>query len=609
MYFRPASAPKRRTSQMKMWPAPTAGWVSNRNISVPQGGPQGAAVLDNFFPTATGAVLRRGKLLYTTLPSSDTPTALFSYSAGINERLFAATQTTIYDVTDPNAPSVAMDGFTSGKWSVVQFATTGGIFLIGVNGQDRGFIYDGTAFYENIPGGIWSLGYTSLTEQFIEGETITGSVSSATGTVYRVNDNGDGTGTLWLTGITGTPFESGEALTGQTAGDAQASGAEENVVTGVTFDTGAVIEEMSYVWVYKNRLFFVEADSLNAWYMKNPDAIGGDADAFPLGGVLTRGGSLLFGYTWSLDSGDSGGLSEQCIFVSTEGEVAVYQGTDPSQAAQWSKVGVYRIGRPLGQDAFMRAGGDVVIATTIGFIPLSQAIQRDYAALSPAAVSFPIEEAWSKAIDERGYDNWICEIWPENQLVMVAPPTITGSNEPVVFAANAGTGAWGRYTNWNVKCAHSFNGSMYFGSLGGEIYLANVGGMDGNNTYTGVYMPLFEDLGSPASIKIGTIGRAVLRSRADVDEALQLHLDYDTNLDPAPNASFVPTGNQWGSAVWGQSKWGGATPEIMNQDFHSVGGSGYTLSLSVQVTSGATAPIDTEIIRLELMFNTAEVIT
>lgn len=49
-------------------------------------------------------------------------------------------------------------------------------------------------------------------------------------------------------------------------------------------------EDLNYVWVYKNRLFFVEKDSLNAWYLP-VDSIGGAAEKFPLGGVFTRGGS------------------------------------------------------------------------------------------------------------------------------------------------------------------------------------------------------------------------------------------------------------------------------------------------------------------------------
>jgi hypothetical protein len=588
-----------------MFPAPTAGWISNRNISTPESGVQGAAILDNFFPTATGAILRRGKSLYVQVGET-TITSIFSYNAGINKRLFAANATTIYDITDSLAPVEVVTGKTNGYWSVVQFATTGGIFLIGVNGEDTGFVFDGTDFYDNVEGGVWEVPYDNETAPFVVGEVVTGAVSGATATVYRVE-----AARLLVTDITGGPFQDDEGLTGSLGGGAQVNGIAFSLIPGVTFDSGtstSTTADMSYVWAYKSRLFFLEKETMNFWYLTSPDAIGGPADVFPLGADLGRGGSLIFGHGWSLDSGASGGLSEQCIFVSSEGEVAVYQGNDPAQAAQWSKVGVYRIGRPLGKDAFIRAGGDIIISTSIGKIPISQAIQRDFAALAPAAVSYPIEEAWRQAVDERGAEGWVAEMWQGGQMVVVAPPTASGT-EPVVFVANAGTGAWGRYTNWNMKCAHSVEGDLYFGSPNGEVYRANIGGMDGDQTYTGVYMPLFEYLGSPASIKVGVIGRAVLRSRADVNEVIALHSDYDMNMESPPNAAPVPAGNTWGSAIWGQAKWGGSSPEIMNQDFHSIGGSGYTLSLSLQVTSGALTPIDTEIIRMEMVYNVAEIVT
>lgn len=613
MYLRNPSQPKRRTSQVKMFPAPTAGWVSNRNISTPQDGAQGAVILDNFFPTATGAILRRGRQLTVTIGDADEDVkSMFSYVVGPQRQLFGAIDSGIYDITDPDASSLVWDGTTNGNWSTVQFATTGGIYLIGVNGEDPGFIYDGANFWENVDGGIWSLGYDAKTSDFTEGEIIVGAISGASATIYRVDDNGDGTGTLILRNVQNSPFQDNEGMTGNMGGDATSNGVEENVVPGVSFTGGSEdssIENMSYVWAYKSRLFFAQKESLNAWYLDDPDAIGGIASVFPLGADFGRGGSLLFGYGWSLDSGASGGLSEQCIFVSTEGEVAVYQGTDPGVAQNWSKVGVYRIGRPLGKKAFIRAGGDIVIATTIGQIPLSQAIQRDFAALSPAAVSYPIEDAWNRAIDERGFEDWVCELWPENQMMVVAPPNVEGSNEPVAFVANARTGAWGRYTNWNIISMHVFDGRLYFGSTNGRVFEANVGGLDGSDTFTGVYMPLFEDMGSSYSLKVGTVGRAVLRSRAVVEELINLHTDYDMTLDPAPNAAPIPTGNVWGLAQWGTAKWGVVGSGVMKQTSHSLAGAGNSLSMSLQVTSGANVPIDTEIIRLELVYNTAEILS
>ena len=65
--FRAPAQPKRRTSQLYSFPAPKGGWIANQNISRPDPAVQGAWQLTNFFPTATGAELRGGSLLYATL--------------------------------------------------------------------------------------------------------------------------------------------------------------------------------------------------------------------------------------------------------------------------------------------------------------------------------------------------------------------------------------------------------------------------------------------------------------------------------------------------------------------------------------------------------------
>lgn len=556
---RPAAPNKPRTSRMASFPAPIGGWVSNRNLAQPkmQGAPQGAAVLENFFPTATSAVLRRGSVLYATLGSGDSPvTALFTYVAGTQEEMFGATANAVYNITVISSASNyslatgldelivtnlgdtlgensteglgVLTGQSGGSWSVVQFATPGGIFLRGVNGSDTPFVYDGTTF-------------------------------GATPALTFASPDGALSPSILL-----------------------------------------------FVWAYKTRLFFIQKESLNAWYLP-VDSIGGQLVKLPLGGVFSLGGSLLFGASWSLDSGSSGGLSEQCIFVTTEGEVAVFQGNNPSDANNWSKVGVYRIGKPLGPKAFIRAGGDLVIATTIGFVPLSQAIQRDYAALSPSAVSYPIEVAWNEAVANRGL-GWNCEVWPESQMVVVAPPT-TIDDPAVMFVANARTGAWAPFTHWDGTCLTVFKGRLFFGSTLGRVVEANVGGLDQGQAYTGRYIPLFEDMGSPASLKIAELARTVIRSAVEINEVVTCQFDYSVTLPPPPAAPPSTLGNEWGNAIWGQSVWGGKMDAIITQRWQSVSGAGYTMATGYMVTSGSVVPLDVEIIRSDVTFQTADIFT
>src|SRR5690606_4814396 len=98
-------------------------------------------------------------------------------------------------------------------------------------------------------------------------------------------------------------------------------------------------------------IWFVQKDSLDVWYLP-VDSISGELTLLPLGGVFGKGGNLVFGATWSQDVGD--GLNALNAFVSSEGEAAVYQGSNPGDAADWGIVGVYQTGKPMGAKAHVQ---------------------------------------------------------------------------------------------------------------------------------------------------------------------------------------------------------------------------------------------------------------
>lgn len=636
MYARRPTRPKPQKSLVKKWTAPIAGWVANRALAQPQSqeGP-GAAILDNFFPRATSVLLRRGKQRYATLEDVNLPVlALFAFKDGLQQHLFAANENKIYDVTNVLFPAGAeivtqnalmigngegdyfgwsstigltvADGFTSGDWITTQFATTGDTYLIGVNGQDAGFLYDGEVFYPYVEGGVSRLNYDAQTDPFTANELLTGGTSGAQALIWRVvpNDLDPTTGHLFLIELAGT-FQHNEPITDSEGGEATANGVSEVAAPGITFPNGLTTADMAHVWTYKNRLFFAQKESMNAWYLGAVDAVGGTADVFPLAGVFTQGGQLLFGAAWSLDSSGDQGLSEQCVFVSDQGEVAVYRGADPSEAANWSKVGLYRIGTPLGRNAYVRGGGDLAIATTVGLVPLSKAISLDVTALNVATISYKIADAWSDALTLRGAAKWQCAIWPEGKMAVVAPPDVVGSSDPVMFVSNTENGAWARFTGWQAFALETFAGQLFFGSTEGRVFIANTGGTDDGETYTGAVMPLFEDLEAPASLKIGTVARARGRANVTVNDRVDVRVDYDMDPPVAPDATTLSASNTWGTAVWDQSVWGAPGATVVNQEWRSAGGAGYSLSLCYQITSGSIAPIDAELIDLELLYTTA----
>lgn len=561
--FRPQPRRKPRTSEMFAFTAARDGWIANQalaqpNAKKPDGSPLwGASVLDNMYPSADGPVLMRGSETYATLGAGGSPVrSLFAYNVGTVDRMFASTDNAIYDITTVLSPINMLIG-------------AGGDDVIGTEDDDILGVSstDGLDVVTGQTGGNW------ISVQF----------ATAGGTYLRLV-NGEDSPLVY----DGIDFVDTPLL----------------VFTDAPEPTDPA--NLSYVWAYKQRLFFIMKDTLDAYYLP-VDTIGGDLTRLPLGGVFQRGGSLLFGASWSLDAGHQGGLSEQCIFVTTEGEVAVFQGANPSSASDWQKVGVYQIGRPRGNKAWVRDGGDIIVATSIGYVRLSEAIRRELAALGPTAVSYPIETAWNNAVETRS-DPWACEIWASKQMAIVAIPTPTGA-VPEWFIANVRTGAWARRLNWDALCVLVFRERLFYGTPQGTVVEANITGLDQGSAYTGTCVPLFHDLGTPASFKITELVRAVGITPVPAGVNVSMQVDYVVDLPPAPAALPVPTGAQWGNATWGAFNWGDASTPRPQQRWETRPGAGYAFAPAVQVTSGSIVPLDYQLVRLEITYQTAEIIT
>ncbi|MGK3945817.1 hypothetical protein ABK046_46665, partial [Streptomyces caeruleatus] len=86
-------------------------------------------------------------------------------------------------------------------------------------------------------------------------------------------------------------------------------------ITGVSTPaiTGVTTSTLAHVTLFKNRLFFVQNNSMNVWYLP-VNSIGGTASMLDLGSVFRRGGRVEACYTWTLDAGD--GSDDHFVVIS-----------------------------------------------------------------------------------------------------------------------------------------------------------------------------------------------------------------------------------------------------------------------------------------------------
>ena len=67
-------------------------------------------------------------------------------------------------------------------------------------------------------------------------------------------------------------------------------------------------------------------------------SVGGAAQVLDLSSIAKYGGHLVDLDTWTIDAGY--GVDDNLVFITSNGEVIVYRGTDPSSAATWALAGV-----------------------------------------------------------------------------------------------------------------------------------------------------------------------------------------------------------------------------------------------------------------------------
>lgn len=141
-----ANAPRgAATAQVFQFPPPVGGL--NTRDPTPMVPPTECISVSNFFPSATGMVLRRGYSTHTS--GSVTPESLMVYTNNSGtETLFAAIGTAFYDVTSSGALGAAVQsGLTNARWQSTNFTNSSGTsYLCCFNGADSPRYWDGATW-------------------------------------------------------------------------------------------------------------------------------------------------------------------------------------------------------------------------------------------------------------------------------------------------------------------------------------------------------------------------------------------------------------------------------------------------------------------------------
>ena len=301
--------------------------------------------------------------------------------------------------------------------------------------------------------------------------------------------------------------------------------------------SGLTIANLRTVNVVGIRLWFTEESSADCWYGA-PNAISGVLTKFQLS-QETRGGYCVGVYPFR----------EYVVFVMSTGEITIYQG-DP--ATTFSQAGSYDAPRPIGYDAFVLVGGDLVIMTNNGPIPLeyiTSGVAFDTRALGSWGKIAP---SW--ATDWKNYGSitgWNASYI--NGLVIFNIPTDTTTSKQWVF--NTRVKGWSQWTNLNASQFAELNGTIYFGAKDDNIVISNTGGTDNASPIIATIRAGFI---YPFEAQVNgqfTLARLNINANAVVTAQIQVDVDF---IESGISSSAV-TVSVGGSGPWGEpwgSPWG-----------------------------------------------------
>lgn len=334
------------------------------------------------------------------------------------------------------------------------------------------------------------------------------------------------------------------------------------------------------VAMHKKRLWFVEKDTLDAWYMP-VSSIAGVATQFPLGSIFKLGGALVSIGTLSQDAGD--GADDYIAFVTSKGEVAVYQGTDVSSSTTWAIVGVYRIDVPIGYRHLLDVGGDLVITTTGGVVSMIKMMKNDRSASQNAAITNKIQNLFSLYVQRYGSNSgWSGVVYPlGNWAVFNVPFSTTQFNQLVM---NTITGAWCQFINMNGYSWTLLGDDIYFGGTDGKVYQADTGTyQDNGGVITANVKQAWNYFGSRGEQKLFTLARPVIQTNGSPSVLFIINTDFQDIPPTGTISAGVPSSTLWGAATWGSGVWAGDSVVVTNWDAPTA--IGYCASVRMTITT------------------------
>lgn len=340
---------------------------------------------------------------------------------------------------------------------------------------------------------------------------------------------------------------------------------------------GTDADDMNGINVFKSRVYLWSTDELR-FFVGDTNAIQGDFTEFDLSTLSNRGGYLQAMGTISRDGG--AGADDLAAFITSNGEVFIYQGDDPTTAADWSLIGIYTIPAPLSVRGVEKFKGDLKVITEVDQVSLLEVLNSGGLVVRPSKLTGAIKDAVSLYSSNYG---WEVTLYPAGDMILYNIP-VAENDTYHQYVINTVTGAACRFTGWNARTFEVIDDELYFGE-NQRIMRADVGFIDDDNDINVTAERAFTEFGSPLQKNFISL-KEVIRSETVLNLTLGQAIDYGVASTPSPQVS-VASGTAWDTADWDTFFW--ADDSVAQIITFALGGTGVAIStkLSISLRGGS----------------------
>ena len=318
--------------------------------------------------------------------------------------------------------------------------------------------------------------------------------------------------------------------------------------TDSTF-SGVSLANLINVSSYKERIYFIEKNTLKFWY-GNTQAVGASAlTSYNLQYFMKQGGYLLF--AGSITNQTAQTAQDLFFACSSEGELLLYSGSSPADTA-WSLVAKYPIGKPLGYRAFIRVNNDVWILTRQGIVSIAALLSSDLETalsgvgrlinplISRYAALTPLSHMWQGVYHTA-----------KRKVYIMIP---TGGSSSLLLVYSVDGKSWTTFTLYSSgdSCSVAVSDeSLYYGSSNGTVYTGDTGNSDKGNAISFNGRTAFSFYGARGNYKAFKDIRPLMRTKTGFTMQIAMDTDFQRTaaLDTLVTSSgtYTAWGSPWGS--------------------------------------------------------------